>query len=194
MALCWFFLLGSNQQDLFKDEKDKDTGTTEVWLGYARGRGWSSRRTDMFLSEEFNLFMGPIQRCPTAKAKEADAGGQPDWNLMIGKRREQLESRGGCRREIFLEMHVTKAWTHIDTLRMTAKWAMPLTACITFQKNPWKTETWLCFNRERNWDAERGNKYNTSVPISLLSACVTTRIMISLAVSDATGRTLCPGP
>lgn len=41
------------------------------------------------------------------KAKEADTGGQPTCNLMIGKRSEQLKGRGGCRREVFLEMYTT---------------------------------------------------------------------------------------
>lgn len=45
-----------------------------TWLCHRQG----TRRTDMLLSEEFSLFMGHFQKCPTAKAKEADAGGHSD--------------------------------------------------------------------------------------------------------------------
>ena len=84
-------------------QRKRDSAKPEAGDRAKGGQTHSSWQKNSVYSQDL------CQRCPTAKGKEADTGGQPACNFMIGKRSAQLEARGGCRKEIFLEMYVAKA-------------------------------------------------------------------------------------
>lgn len=122
--------LESNLKDLLGEEREKSMGTT--WKSMHRGSHDSAKpeagNRDKggqihSLWQKNSVYSWDLsQRSPIAKEKEADSERQPA-STLIGKRSEELEGRGSCKRELFLEIYVTKAQpqcTRIGTLRSYA--------------------------------------------------------------------------